>query len=72
MRPSDIFIMATAFISVSAETCKPTSAICSPYSICASMGPSGQVCGTQGTASDCTWVANQGSDSGTVTCQCCH
>ncbi|KAF5252665.1 hypothetical protein FANTH_2355, partial [Fusarium anthophilum] len=66
MRPSGIFIMATAFISVSAKDCKPASAICSPFSLCASMPAGGQVCGTQATASDCTSTQDQGSDSGTV------
>ncbi|KAF5663394.1 cytochrome b2 mitochondrial [Fusarium circinatum] len=50
-RPSGIFIMATAFISVSAKDCKPASAICFPFSLCASMPAGGQ---------------DQGSDSGTV------
>ncbi|CZR42749.1 uncharacterized protein FPRO_10052 [Fusarium proliferatum ET1] len=71
MRPSGILIMATAFVSVSAQNCKQRSAICSPFSLCSSMPAAGQVCGSQGTASNCNSVADQGSDSGTVTCQCC-
>ncbi|CVK91479.1 uncharacterized protein FMAN_09572 [Fusarium mangiferae] len=63
--------MATAFVSVSAQDRKPRSAICSPISMCASMPAAGQVCGTQATASNCNSVADQGSDSGTVTCQYC-